>query len=509
MNRAFLAIAAAALALLHTSGDGNAQSQAPSESGVIVFSPWLRFCLPEQAACLVTMDAKLQTGALVASVELFEPDRNSKAILRITFPLGMRLAQGTRIIVDSDQPISAPYVFCPTNGCKSDYAAPPQLIERLKGGKSLVIQAINAKGQPVSIVIPLAGFAKIHDGPPDSRAVNLSAAGDGDLLLNGGTQNPPYRGSLLYSPWTKFCLTGKEPNAKEVCFTGKDARRQDGTPLVAAVLIEPQGEEKKALRFTVQTGVSLKPGIQIKFDQSPSLSGPYIMCLSDGCLSDYAATVEIIDNLKTSKTLTVQATNTGGQRINYAIPLGDFAKAYDGPPVDPKVFEAQQKKLQDDLKRRAAAQQPRPQAVEAPTGGSSGAPDVAAVRQCLASFYPNTCGGAVTMTNIRQVDRRVTASDATVIAEIDFSVQQGFAGCSPNALNCTGTCWDMDPAKVRSEQMNTGLPLPMPDAGQDHAFFIGQGLRIRKNFEFQKYESGWRCVTKALQPVDGAFYLGQ
>jgi len=35
------------------------------------------------------------------------------------------------------------------------------------------------------------------------------------------------------------------------------------------------------------------------------------------------------------------------------VPLGDFAKAYDGPPTDPKVFEEQQKKLQEELQRRA------------------------------------------------------------------------------------------------------------------------------------------------------------
>ena len=35
------------------------------------------------------------------------------------------------------------------------------------------------------------------------------------------------------------------------------------------------------------------------------------------------------------------------------LPLADFAKAYDGPPTDPKEFEAQQRKLQDELQRRA------------------------------------------------------------------------------------------------------------------------------------------------------------
>jgi hypothetical protein len=35
------------------------------------------------------------------------------------------------------------------------------------------------------------------------------------------------------------------------------------------------------------------------------------------------------------------------------LPLNDFAKAYDGPPTDPKEFERQQKELQDQLQKRA------------------------------------------------------------------------------------------------------------------------------------------------------------
>jgi len=45
--------------------------------------------------------------------------------------------------------------------------------------------------------------------------------------------------------------------------------------------------------------------------------------------------------------------NGSGQAISLVLPLTDFAKAYDGPPTDPQVFEQQQKKLQDELQRRA------------------------------------------------------------------------------------------------------------------------------------------------------------
>ena len=42
-----------------------------------------------------------------------------------------------------------------------------------------------------------------------------------------------------------------------------------------------------------------------------------------------------------------------GQAMSPQLDLKDFAKAYDGPPTDPKVFEEQQKKLQDELQKRA------------------------------------------------------------------------------------------------------------------------------------------------------------
>ena len=51
--------------------------------------------------------------------------------------------------------------------------------------------------------------------------------------------------------------------------------------------------------------------------------------------------------------LTVQAINLAGSAISFRLPLIDFAKAIEGPPTDPKVFAAQQKKLQDEMQKRA------------------------------------------------------------------------------------------------------------------------------------------------------------
>jgi invasion protein IalB len=158
---------------------------------------------------------------------------------------------------------------------------------------------------------------------------------------------------LIFSPWTKFCLKGQETNAKQVCFTGKDARIESGMPVVAAVLIEPEGEPKKILRVTLPLGMQLVHGTRVIIDQNQPMTAPYVICFTNGCMADYEANPDMIGKMKGGQGLVVQAINSTGQPISLVLPLTDFAKAYDGPPTDPKVFEEQQKKLQEELQRRA------------------------------------------------------------------------------------------------------------------------------------------------------------
>jgi invasion protein IalB len=180
---------------------------------------------------------------------------------------------------------------------------------------------------------------------------------------------------LIYSPWTKFCLKGQnnDPNAKQVCFTGKDARIESGMPVVAAVLIEPEGEPKKLLRVTLPLGMQLIHGTRVIVDQNQPMTAPYVICFTNGCMADYEANTDLIAKMKKGQGLVIQAINSTGQPISLVLPLADFAKAYDGPPTDPKVFEEQQKKLQEELQRRAdearkklESQQGQPQSSNAP-----------------------------------------------------------------------------------------------------------------------------------------------
>jgi invasion protein IalB len=174
----------------------------------------------------------------------------------------------------------------------------------------------------------------------------------------GQAQNGQQQVQLIYSPWTKFCLKGQpgqppDPNAKQVCFTGKDARVESGQPVAAAVLIEPEGQERKILRVTLPLGMQLVHGTRVIVDQNQPMTAPYVICFTNGCMADYEANADLIGKLKKGQGLVLQAINATGQPISLVMPLGDFAKAYDGAPTDPKVFEEQQRKLQEELQRRA------------------------------------------------------------------------------------------------------------------------------------------------------------
>src|SRR6476660_2243332 len=164
---------------------------------------------------------------------------------------------------------------------------------------------------------------------------------------------------LIYAPWTKFCLKGQDAGAKQVCFTGKDGRIESGQPVIAAVIIEPEGEPKKILRVTLPLGMQLVHGTRIIVDNNPPQQAPYVICFQNGCMSDYEVTPELLANLKKGQALVVQAINSNGAPLTLPLPLQEketgssFAKAYDGPATDPKVFEENQKKLQEELQKRA------------------------------------------------------------------------------------------------------------------------------------------------------------
>jgi invasion protein IalB len=206
---------------------------------------------------------------------------------------------------------------------------------------------------------PAKPVAQQAPAPAKPGAAAPAAAQKPGAPAAPGDQPPqPQLPQLVYSPWAKFCGKGQDPSAKEVCFTGKDGRTEAGQPVVAAALIEPEGEPKKLFRITLPSPLQLQFGTRLIIDKEQPISGAFFTCFANGCMADYEATPELVAKLKKGQLLQIQAINLAANAITFPLPLADnsgnsFQKANDGPPTDPKVFEEQQKKLQEDLQKRA------------------------------------------------------------------------------------------------------------------------------------------------------------
>jgi invasion protein IalB len=212
--------------------------------------------------------------------------------------------------------------------------------------------------------------------PPAAQAAPPPTAAQAQQQAPAAGGQPPDQQmpQLIYAPWTKFCLKGQDANAKQICFTGKDGRIESGQPVIAAVIIEPEGEPKKILRVTLPLGMQLVHGTRVIVDNNAPAQSPYVICFANGCMSDYEVTPEMLANLKKGQNLVVQAINANGAPLTLPLPLqettGGFAKAYDGPPTDPKVFEENQKKLQEELQKRAEEARKKLEATQG-TGGAA------------------------------------------------------------------------------------------------------------------------------------------
>ena len=156
---------------------GQVQQVAPGDQQQVqlISSPWTRYCAKgptEQSSeirtkevCFTASDGHLTSGQKLVIALLIEPEGGDTKLLRVTLPLGVALVPGARIVIDEKAAMTAPFVVClPKNGCMADYKADTDLIEKLKKGRSLAIQAFE-KGRPISFTLPLTGFAKAYDGP--------------------------------------------------------------------------------------------------------------------------------------------------------------------------------------------------------------------------------------------------------------------------------------------------------------------------------------------------------
>jgi invasion protein IalB len=178
--------------------------------------------------------------------------------------------------------------------------------------------------------------------------------------------------------WTKVC--GTDQNTKtEICYTTRDFVSDQGQPVLALAVYDVKGQQpQKVVRFVMPLGLLLQPGLRFTVDQGQAVAGRYVMCLPNGCFAEAQVKDDFIASLKKGANLNVSVQNQMGREITFAVPAAGFGKSFDGPPIDPKVLEEQQKKLQEELQKKSEEMRQKMLNGAAGAPGAPAAPGAAA-----------------------------------------------------------------------------------------------------------------------------------
>jgi invasion protein IalB len=185
------------------------------------------------------------------------------------------------------------------------------------------------------------------------RALVLAAA----YLVLGGSAveaDDPRAAQLTYQPWTKFCIS------KSNCFVGASAQGLC-SPSGGTVTIALPENASASLSVIFGTRQTLDGAISFQIDQDNPIVIPDRHCYPSGCGGKFEIDRELVERLKRSQTIVVEATNSAHRKISLSFSLAGFAAAFDGPGAEPKSFEMSQEQFKELLRRRGEPNQPLPQ----------------------------------------------------------------------------------------------------------------------------------------------------
>lgn len=178
--------------------------------------------------------------------------------------------------------------------------------------------------------------------------------------------------------WIKIC--GEDQNAKKkICYTTRDFVSDQNQPVLAVAVYDVQGEPQKIVRFLLPLGFILAPGVRFSVDTGAPQAGRFAVCFPNGCFAEVGIKDDVIATLKRGKNMAVSVQNQFGREVSFQVPLTDFGKSFDGPPVDPAVLAAEQKRLQEQMQKQAEEMRKKmggqaPAAGAAPAVGAAPAP---------------------------------------------------------------------------------------------------------------------------------------
>ncbi|HKY86057.1 MAG TPA: invasion associated locus B family protein [Pseudorhodoplanes sp.] len=139
----------------------------------LIYSPWTKMCMPDQTGkqiCFIGRDARLECGLSIVSAVLIESDGTTPK-LRLAVPPTVSEDSNIRMAIDQGEFTAGPYTHSYKNGRMADYEIDANLVDQLKRGQMLTVEVVDSNTRPVTLKLPLAGFAQAYDAPSQTPKV--------------------------------------------------------------------------------------------------------------------------------------------------------------------------------------------------------------------------------------------------------------------------------------------------------------------------------------------------
>lgn len=188
--------------------------------------------------------------------------------------------------------------------------------------------------------------------PPLDPSSEAQSQANPQAQAKAEAQAPPKQLVGTTTGWVRVCQKVRDTD-KEGCSIKQDVVAENGAFLASLAVQEITGQQRRQLIITTPLGMALQAGLLVRIDNEKAVPAKFATCLVNGCFSGLEITPEMIDTMKKGKNAFITVRNIQGAPLDLTVPLTSFSKAYDGPAMDVQALQEQQKKLQEELLKRA------------------------------------------------------------------------------------------------------------------------------------------------------------
>lgn len=126
---------------------------------------WVVACAQDDRAKTCALSQTLSEAETKRTVAAwsFSKGTGDKVTATLRGPLGVALAAGVQIAIDTEKPFAAAYEVCSSIGCVASFETTPALLAQLRKASKVNVVFQGAGGRPISLDFEMRGFSKAYD----------------------------------------------------------------------------------------------------------------------------------------------------------------------------------------------------------------------------------------------------------------------------------------------------------------------------------------------------------